>query len=247
MGIKWWALKFFLYVLSFVCCFPLRRLTACVGKACVPLWFLILEMKSYECDLSFAPGCMLEDAPPWNTATFDSRTGFAKMNIGNFTPTRSHPDLLGISSRTRLVRSAPFTQCSSQPRNIHSIWKKITMEAFLTPKIHVVSLPFYLEKVEDQCIPLKSECSGKRLMPTQVNPLTQEVKSLPCKLIFFPFRTYYQGQGVWGSIYIEKSNALASVLRDFCLLRLFWPPILYLFDNMVAAHFKQLIYPQSLD
>lgn len=61
-------------------------------------------------------------------------------------------------------------------------------------------------------------------MPTQVNPLTQEVKSLPCKLIFFPFRTYYQGQGIWGSIYIEKSNTLASGTQGFLSLKTLLAP-----------------------
>lgn len=66
-------------------------------------------------------------------------------------------------------------------------------------------LPFYFQKVEDQYVPLKSECSGKRLIPIQANPLTQEVNPLPCKLIFLPFRTYYQGQ-MFGVLYTQKSQ-----------------------------------------
>ena len=140
------GLKFFLYVLSFVCCFPMRRLTACVGKACVPSWFLILEMKSYECELSFALCCMLEDTPPWNTATFDSRTGFAKMDIGNFTPTRSHPDLLFTGHILQnwgllgLLRSlnVPASQGTYTPLGKKLLWRLFSHQKYMWSHYHSI-------------------------------------------------------------------------------------------------------------
>lgn len=88
MGIKWWALKYPLYSLSFVSCFPLRGLTVHAGT-------VTLGKESHEYELPMAPCCMLEDVPLWNALPSDPGTGFAQIPPP---PPPLHPQQEGIKT-----------------------------------------------------------------------------------------------------------------------------------------------------
>lgn len=146
---------------------------------------------------------MLEDVPPWNTPPFDSVTDFAKIGIGNFTPTGSRPKSLftGHILQNWGFLCLPSSVSVPASQEIYTPFRKNYHGGFShTENTYGPLLPFCLEKMEDQYTPLKLECSGKRLIPTQANPLAQELSPLKCKLIFLPFWTYYQGQ-MFGVLY----------------------------------------------